>query len=36
MLLHLIAVALVVSTIAAPLCLLRFVYGLVKKPASRR
>jgi len=36
MLLHLIAVALVVGAIAVPLCLLRFMYGLVKKPASRR
>ena len=36
MLLHLIAVALVVGTIAVPLCLLRFVYCLVKKGATRR
>jgi len=36
MLLHLIAVGLVVGTIVVPLWLLRFVYGLVKKPASRR
>ena len=36
MLLHLIAVALVVGTIVVPLCLLRFVYRFVKKPAARR
>lgn len=36
MLLHLIAVALFVATIAAPLCLLRFVYRFAKKPATRR
>ena len=36
MLLHVIAVALFVGAIAVPLCLLRFVYGLVRKPASRR
>ena len=36
MLLHVIAVALVVGTIAVPLCLLRFVYRFVKKPATRR
>ncbi len=36
MLLHLIAVALVVGTIAVPLCVLRFVYSFVKKPATRR
>jgi len=36
MLLHLIAVALVVGTIAVHLYLLRFVYRVVKKPATRR
>jgi len=36
MLLHLIAVALLVATIAVPLCLLRFAYRFVKKPATRR
>ena len=36
MLLHLIAVTLVVVTIAVPLCLLRFVYRFVKKPYTRR
>lgn len=34
MLLHAIAVALVVGTIAVPLCLFRFVYRFVKKPAT--
>ena len=36
MLLHLIAEALMVGTVAVPLCLLRLVYRLVKKPATRR
>jgi hypothetical protein len=36
MLLHLIAVARVAGTIALPLCLLRFVYRFMKKPATRR
>jgi hypothetical protein len=36
MLLHLFAVARIVGTIAVPLCLLRFVYRFVKKPATRR
>ncbi len=36
MLLHLLAVVLVVGTIAVPLCVLRFVYRFVKKPATRR
>lgn len=36
MLVHLIAVALVVGTIAIPMYLVRFVYGFVKKPATRR
>ena len=36
MLLHLIAVVLVAGAIAVPLCLLRFVYRVVKKPATRR
>lgn len=34
MLLHAIAVALVVGTIAVPLCLFRFVYRFAKKPAT--
>jgi hypothetical protein len=36
MLLHLLAVALVVGTVAVPLWLLRFVYHFVMKPATRR
>ena len=36
MLLHSIAVALFVGSIAVPVCLLRFVYRFVKKPATRR
>ena len=36
MLVHLIAVALTVGTIAVPLWLFRFVYRFVKKPATRR
>ena len=36
MLVHLIAVALVIGTIAVPVYLGRFVYRLVKKPATRR
>ena len=36
MLLHLIAVALFVGAMAVPLCLLRFVYRFVRKPATRR
>ncbi len=36
MLLHLIAVALIVGTIAVPLWLLRFVYRFVKNPPATR
>ena len=36
MLVHLIAVALVIGTIAVPVYLVRFVYRFVKKPAARR
>jgi hypothetical protein len=36
MLPHLIAVALTAGTIVVPVCLLRFVYRFVKKPATRR
>jgi hypothetical protein len=36
MLVHLIAVALVVGTIVVPVCLFRFVYRFVKKPATQR
>ena len=36
MLVHLIAVALTIGTILVPVCLFRFVYRFVKKPATRR
>ena len=36
MLLHLIAAALFVGSIAVNVCLVRFVYQFVKKPATRR
>jgi hypothetical protein len=36
MLLHLIAVALIVGTIAVPLWLVRFVYRFVKNPPATR
>jgi len=34
MLLHLLAVALVVGTIAVPLCLLRFAHRFLRNPAN--
>ena len=34
MLLHLLAVALVVGTIAVPLCLLRFAHPFLRNPAN--
>jgi len=36
MLVHLIAVTLVVGTIAIPVYVVRFVYRFAKKPATRR
>ena len=36
MLVHLIAVALTVGTIVVPVCVFRFAYRFVKKPATRR
>ena len=36
MLSHLIAITLSVATIVVPVCLFRFVYRFVKKPATQR
>jgi len=36
MLVHLIAVTLTVGTIVVPVCLFRFVFRFLKKPATRR